>query len=217
MYKRPLLNSFPSTPKNFLPSYGLNKEQYNIKCEENNEKIKIKIRKGNEGDVQEITRIWNEGIRSRLATLDQDEKTAEDRLNWIRSKNDKYPLWVVYDVNKENSQNRENGTLLGFISLNQFNARKAYDNVVDFSLYVSSDSKRLGIGRRLLEFAIHEAQVLGYHKLVLAGLVRNSAATCLYKSVGFREVGIYLEQGTVDGQLTDVILMEKILNGSHKH
>jgi phosphinothricin acetyltransferase len=39
----------------------------------------------------------------------------------------------------------------------------------------------------------------------------------VYRQAGFREVGIYREQGRLDGRWVDTIVMEKILEGPNAH
>jgi L-amino acid N-acyltransferase YncA len=56
------------------------------------------------------------------------------------------------------------------------------------------------------------AQALGYHKLVLAAFPFNKAGAALYERLGFTPVGIYHEQGQLDGRWVDVLIMEKLLN-----
>ena len=69
------------------------------------------------------------------------------------------------------------------------------------------------MGRQLLEALIARATELGYHKLVLAAFPWNEAGMRAYRRAGFREVGIYREQGRLDGRWVDTIVMEKILEG----
>ena len=51
----------------------------------------------------------------------------------------------------------------------------------------------------------------GYHKLVLSAFPFNKPGVALYEKLGFRTVGIYHEQGMLDGQWVDTIIMEKLL------
>ena len=55
------------------------------------------------------------------------------------------------------------------------------------------------------------ARALGYHKIVLSAFPFNTAGMRLYEKFGFRSVGIYREQGLVDGRWVDTIAMERIL------
>ena len=66
----------------------------------------------------------------------------------------------------------------------------------------------------LLAALIERARELGYHKLVLAAFLQNEAGMRLYTRFGFREVGVYREQGLLDGRWVDVIIMERMLDES---
>jgi RimJ/RimL family protein N-acetyltransferase len=46
---------------------------------------------------------------------------------------------------------------------------------------------------------------------VLAALAYNEAGVALYTRAGFSRVGIYREQGQLDGRWVYVLVMEKIL------
>src|SRR5205823_5328853 len=103
------------------------------------------------------------------------------------------------------------GLVVGWASLNPFNPREAYDRVADFSVYVERSWRGTGIGRRLLDHLIDLARTIGYHKMVLAALDHNAAGVGLYESAGFTRVGVYREQGQLDGRWVDVLIMEKLL------
>ncbi len=101
--------------------------------------------------------------------------------------------------------------VVGWGSLNQFNPRRAYDFVADFSVYVERGWRGKGVGGALLRVLIRRGKQLGYHKLVLSAFPWNAAGMALYQKHGFRTVGIYKEQGLLDGKWMDTIIMEKIL------
>jgi phosphinothricin acetyltransferase len=103
------------------------------------------------------------------------------------------------------------GDLVGWGSLNVFNPRKAYDHVADFSIYIERRWRGKGVGSRLLARLIELGCELGYHKLVLSAFPTNPGGMALYQKFGFRTVGIYKEQGKLDGQWVDTIIMEKLL------
>jgi phosphinothricin acetyltransferase len=85
------------------------------------------------------------------------------------------------------------------------------------SLYVEREWRGRGVGRQLLEALMARARELGYHKLVLAAFPWNEAGLRAYRRAGFRDVGVYREQGRLDGRWVDTIVMEKILHGPHAH
>jgi L-amino acid N-acyltransferase YncA len=101
--------------------------------------------------------------------------------------------------------------VVGWASLNQFNPRPAYDYVADCSVYAAREHRGQGVGLLLLTALEQRARDLGYHKLVLAALGHNDAGRRLYERGGFTEVGVYHEQGRLDEQWVDVLIMEEIL------
>jgi phosphinothricin acetyltransferase len=46
---------------------------------------------------------------------------------------------------------------------------------------------------------------------VLSAFPFNAGGMALYEKLGFRTVGIYREQGQLDGKWVDTIIMEKVL------
>jgi L-amino acid N-acyltransferase YncA len=160
------------------------------------------IRRAAAADVPAITRIYNEGIVDRIATLEIEERTEEERLAWLANRDERHPVFVA----------ERDGVVVGWSALNVFNSRKAYRFVSDFSVYIGREARGAGIGKALLSHLVEEARGLGYHKLVLAAFPFNEAGLRLYKSVGFREVGIYREQGILDGRWVDTIVMELLLD-----
>lgn len=83
--------------------------------------------------------------------------------------------------------------------------------MADLSVYVERGWRGRGVGRRLLEHLVALGRELGYHKLVLAAFPFNRGGIALYERCGFREVGIYREQGMLDGRWVDTVVMERML------
>jgi L-amino acid N-acyltransferase YncA len=163
--------------------------------------MSIVIRPAAAEDAAAICRIYNQGIEDRVATLETEPRTPDDRRAWLRGRGPRHPVLVA----------EEDGQVVGWASLNSFNSRAAYDGVADFSVYVERARRGRGIGGQLLERLVVLARELDYHKLVLAALAHNAAGEALYEKVGFRRVGVYREQGRLDGRWVDVLLMEKLL------
>ncbi|HEY7294189.1 MAG TPA: arsinothricin resistance N-acetyltransferase ArsN1 family A [Dehalococcoidia bacterium] len=154
-------------------------------------------------DAASIARIYNQGIEDRVATLETQLRTAEERAEWLAARGPRHPVIVAVDGA---------GAVIGWASLNQFNPRPAYDHVVDFSIYIAREQRGRGVGDALLGVLEARARMLGYHKMVLAAFPSNAPGMRLYERHGFVTVGIYHEQGMLDGRWVDVIVMEKLLN-----
>lgn len=164
--------------------------------------VHVRVRAAAERDVPAITRIYNAGIEDRLATLETEPRDEAERAAWLAARSERHPVLVAVDERDE---------ALAWGSLNSFNPRPAYRHVADFSIYVDRGVRGRGVGSALLAALIDAARGLGYHKLVLAGFPFNEAGVALYRKFGFREVGVYREQGVLDGRWVDVILMERLL------
>jgi phosphinothricin acetyltransferase len=161
----------------------------------------VTVRPATAADAEAICVIHNQGIEDRVATLDTTLRTPEDCRGWLASRDDRHPVLVA-----------EHETIVvGWASLNQYNPRAAYDHVADFSVYVERERRGQGVGRNLLDRLIKSARTLGFHKMVLAALMSNLAGIALYRRAGFTTVGVFREQGLLDGRWVDVVIMEKLL------
>ena len=161
-----------------------------------------RLRLASAADAEAICRIYNQGIEDRVATLETELRAPDERRQWLASRGARHPV-IVAEVELE--------TVAGWASLNVFNAREAYRFVADISVYVERGWRGKGVGRVMLEKLVELGRTHGYHKLVLSAFPGNAAGMALYTKSGFRTVGIYHEQGQLDGKWVDTIIMEKVL------
>jgi phosphinothricin acetyltransferase len=203
-----------------------------------------RVRAATTADAEAICRIYNQGIEDRVATLETELRTPEERAAWLASKGPRYPVIVaettepivaeaepgtISSTNRSpivagaepgtisnspptaQAANSAVATIVGWGSLNQFNPREAYRHVVDFSIYVERAYRGKGVGKVMLTRLIELAREQRFHKMVLSAFPSNSGGMALYERMGFRTVGIYKEQGMLDGRWVDTIIMEKLL------
>ena len=185
-------------------------------------------------DAEAICRIYNQGIEDRVATLEMELRTPDERRQWLASRDSRHPVVVaevIEGLSVETGPARASlrppsvqGGLtdppttnnpsgpLGWASLNVFNAREAYRFVADISVYVERGWRGRGVGRVLLEKLTELGRAHGFHKLVLSAFPGNAGGMALYTRSGFRLVGVYHEQGQLDGKWVDTIVMEKLLS-----
>lgn len=161
----------------------------------------LNIRTATAADADAICAIHNQGIADRVATLDTTLRTPDGTRDWLAARGRRHPVFVAL----------VDDTVVGWASLNAFNVRSAYDHVADFSVYVERARRGTGVGRQLLDQLIGAARAIGYHKMVLAALAHNDSGLALYTRAGFSKVGVYREQGQLDGKWVDVVAMEKLL------
>jgi L-amino acid N-acyltransferase YncA len=159
------------------------------------------VRAATAADAAAICVIYNQGIEDRLATLETELRAPAERADWLGARGPRHPVIVAETA----------GQVIGWASLNRFNPRPAYDHVADISVYVERAWRGRGVGRRLIEALVTLGREHAYHKLVLAAFPFNAAGMALYERLGFRTVGIYREQGQLDGKWVDTIVMERLL------
>jgi phosphinothricin acetyltransferase len=161
----------------------------------------VTVRPATAEDAAVICTIYNQGIEDRIATLETELRTPEERRQWMAARGPRHPVVVAVS----------GGQVVGWGSLNSFNPRPAYDHVVDLSVYVERAWRGRGVGKALLPHLLELAHRIGYHKMVLATFPDNEAGLALYRRMGFRPVGVYHEQGRLDGRWVDVLIMERLL------
>ena len=161
-----------------------------------------RVRLATPADAEAICRMYNQGIEDRVATLETELRTPEERRRWLAGRSPRHPVIVAETA----------GDLVGWGSLNVFSPREAYRFVADFSIYVERAWRGKGVGRVMLERLIALGREHGFHKLVLSAFPFNEGGMALYTKLGFRTVGVYKEQGRLDGEWVDTIIMEKLLD-----
>lgn len=161
-----------------------------------------RLRPASATDAERICRIYNQGIEDRVATLEVELRTPDERRQWLASRSPRHPVIVA---------EHDGAEIVGWASLNVFNPREAYRFVADISVYVERSWRGKGAGRVLLERLVDLGRQHGFHKLVLAAFPFNTSGMALYEKLGFRSVGIYREQGQLDGKWVDTIVMERLL------
>ena len=161
-----------------------------------------RLRLASAADAEAICRIYNQGIEDRVATLETELRTPDERRQWLAGRDARHPVIVAEP---------EPNTSIGWASLNVFNARESSRFVADISVYVERGWRGKGVGRVLLEQLTELGRTHGFHKLVLSAFPGNAGGMALYAKSGFRTVGIYHEQGQLDGKWVDTIVMEKLL------
>ena len=161
----------------------------------------IAVRSATADDLGAIRRIYNEGIEDRIATLDEDPKDDAAIQEWWSVHAGRYAVIVA----------ECDGAIVGWASLNPYSHRCAYAGVADLSIYVSRAARGSGVGKVLLSHLEDVARANGFYKIVLFTFPFNELGQRLYRGLGYREVGVFKEQGRLDGRPTDVMAMEKLL------
>lgn len=162
----------------------------------------LNIRRADLCDLDAITHIYNDAIRTTTATFDTDPKSDDEQLRWFESHDRKHPI-IVAELD---------GTVVGWASLSKWSDRAAYSETAETSFYVQEEHRGKGVGRKLKQAVIDEARRLGFHSLIARVAQGSDESIHLNESFGFVRVGTLREVGRKFGRLLDVHIMQKILD-----
>lgn len=159
------------------------------------------IRFAERTDLPLILGIYNQGIEDRVATLELDQKDMDYITNWFDERSHRYRVFVA----------EIDGNVVGWASINPYSHRCAYAGVGDLSVYIDRNWRGKKIGQALL-FALEVfAKENEFYKIVLFTFPFNASGQGLYHKMGFREVGVFQNQGKLEDTFVDVMAMEKLL------
>jgi L-amino acid N-acyltransferase len=153
---------------------------------------------------EQILSILNEIIVNSTAIYDYRPRPFESMVAWFAAKRkDNYPVIGAVSAG---------GELLGFASYGIFRAWAAYKYTVEHSVYVAARHRGQGIGKRLLQRIIEEAESQDYHVLVGGIDSENEVSSALHRALGFRHAGTIRQAGFKFGRWLDLDLYQLILN-----
>ena len=150
----------------------------------------------NEEDWQQVSEIYLAGIKTEIATFQNEAPTWEE---WDRG-HSKHCRFVA----------RLEDKILGWVALSPVSARCVYAGVAEVSIYIKEEFKGSGVGTALLNKLIQCSEKYGYWTLQAGIIKENIPSLMLHKKCGFREIGYRERIGKMkNGTWHDVILMER--------
>jgi L-amino acid N-acyltransferase YncA len=154
-------------------------------------------------DLPVIVDIYNSTISSRLVTADTEPVTLESKLPWFHAHNtDTRPLWIVEDA----------GTIIGWVSYNNFYGRPAYSGTAEISIYLQPGERGKGYGKKILQYCIGQAPSLKIHSLLGFIFGHNKPSLRLFANEGFTEWGNLPDVAIMDGKTYSLIIMGLKIN-----
>jgi len=151
-----------------------------------------------ETDLPAIVAIYNAAIPGRMATADTEPVSVDSRRPWFREHTpNARPLWVMESA----------GRVTGWLSLQSFYGRPAYQATAEVSVYVAPDQQRTGVGRQLLDAAIYRSPSCGLRTLVGYIFAHNEPSLRLFASFGFARWAYLPRIAELDGIERDLIIV----------
>ncbi len=164
------------------------------------------VRRAKLEDLETITAIYNHALAHTTANFDTTPRTQEHQRTWYDQHGKSYPLLVA----------EADGQVVGWAALSPWSDRCAYKTTAEVSVYVEEGHQDRGIGARLMETLLEAGRQAGLHLAVARIVEGNPVSIRLHENIGFRTVGVMQEAGYKFGRYLDVIIMEKLMDGSQK-
>lgn len=157
--------------------------------------MNVSIRPFSRSDWTAVSSIYHQGLETRNATF---ETGVPDYDVWIK-KFHPHLLWVAV-LNNE---------IVGWAGLQPVSVRKAYEGVVEVTIYVDSNHGGKGIGSALMKHLVSESENAGIWTLYASIFQENTASIRLHLSAGFREIGYREKIAQLDGKWRNTVLFER--------
>ena len=166
----------------------------------------LAIRPATAADLDAITDIYADAVRNGTASYELEPPTRTEmaaRFEALAAGG--FPYLAATSA----------GRVVGYAYAGPFRPRPAYRFVVEDSIYVAPDAKGRGLGRRLLERLIAEAERLGFRQMiaVIGDGHPESASVKLHERMGFRHSGRLEGSGYKLGRWLDTTFMQLSMNG----
>jgi L-amino acid N-acyltransferase YncA len=159
----------------------------------------LAIRPAHAGDAVAMAAIFREGVEDRVATFETVPASEGEMAALAESG---APVLVA----------ERDGEAVGWVKVGPYtDAHDYYASVGEATLYVARGARRGGVGLALLTAIAEAAERAGYHKLVGKVMTENAASIELVRRCGWREVGVHIRHGRLDGEWHDVLVVEKLL------
>ena len=140
--------------------------------------MNITVREYISTDAHAAAEIWNEVVRDGVAFPQENEMSDTGADDFFRSQS---YTGIACD---------ENGRVYGLYILHPNNVGRC-GHISNASYAVSSSARRKGVGRAVVTDCIKKAKELGFGILQFNAVVAsNTAALALYKSLGFKQLGV---------------------------
>jgi L-amino acid N-acyltransferase YncA len=159
--------------------------------------MNLNIREAQADDLEAIVQIYNAAIPDRMATADLELVSVFSQRSWFFSHNSlTHPIWVM-----------ENPQIIGWVSLQPFYGRVAYEKTAEVSIYIAPDYQNQGFGKLLLNHAIQTSPSLGISTLLGFVFGHNQPSLKLFTALGFEQWGLLPRVAELDRVERDLVIL----------
>jgi len=162
----------------------------------------VSLRPARTSDLSQIREIYAESVLNGVATYEiavPSLNEMTDRFAAITANGYPYLVAATQD------------TVAGYAYASAFRTRAAYRFMVEDSIYLSPQSRGMGVGRLLLDRLVAECTLLGFRQMVAVIGGAQPASIGVHHAAGFRHIGTMQGSGYKFGRWLDTVLMQLAL------
>ncbi|MDA0351225.1 MAG: GNAT family N-acetyltransferase [Chloroflexi bacterium] len=156
------------------------------------------IRPATSDDLPAINAIYNEEIRTGVATWDYEPWTLEARERWFQDHDPAEPVLVA----------EVDGQVVGFAYLSLYRPKFGYRFTREDTVYLDPLFQGRGLGRRLLQALVDQARGRDIRTLLAVIESSNEASIALHERLGFVRCAHHHEVGYKFGRWLDSVDLE---------
>lgn len=174
--------------------------------------LNIEIRTAVIEDTEKILNIYSPYVKNTAVSFEYEPPAADEFRNRIEGILNEYPFLVAVNGDE----------IIGFAYASRFHTREAFKYSAELSVYIRSDMRKMGVGRKLyneLERLLKEKGILNLYACVAYSENEDEYLThdsvIFHEFMGYKTVGKCNKCGIKFGRWYDMLYMEKFI-GQHK-
>jgi len=161
----------------------------------------LEIVRMNEKYAVDALALYNAYVLTSTATFSIAplKKTEMDRLLFTGL--DRFPSFaIVWD-----------GEFAGYIMLNRYKPREAYDGTAEVTIYLDEFYHGRGIGKEAMKFMENWAKEKNFRALLGVICAENEPSIALFEKLDYFRCAHFKKVGVKFGRVLDVVIYEKLL------
>ena len=147
----------------------------------------MKFRLARLEDAAEILAIYQPYIEKTAITFEYEVPSLEDFTERVKTISSVFPYIVALD--------EDTGRILGYAYASRYRERKAYDWVVELSVYVAEDLQHQHVGTALYQRLLAFLTALNYQRAYACITYPNPHSVAFHERLGFHWIGVFEKSG----------------------
>ena len=156
------------------------------------------IRIADLADLPTIIEIYNSTIPSRMVTADLEPISIESRLSWFGEHYPNTRPLLVLELEQ---------TVIGWLSLQSFYGRPAYQATVEISIYIANNYWHQGWGSYLLKYSLCQCRQWQVNTLLGFIFAHNYPSLKLFEKFQFERWGYLPKVAKLDEIERDLVIV----------